>query len=99
MHSHTPLPPNSHKALFKAYRHLYTHALRAVQYSKPARFVCRDHLRAAFRDSPAQNFQPDRINRTLEFLDGAAKSKGIEHKVLKNLVFVWWEKSKLGQRP
>jgi len=82
-----------------AYRHLFKHTLRAVQYSKPARFVVQDRMRNAFRGSPPETFDASRIERTLQFLDGATKSKGLEHKVLKNLMFVWWEQKKLRRMP
>lgn len=78
-----------HKVLL-AYRHLYKAALRAVQYSKPSRYTARDCLRRAFRSEPASNLKPQAIARTLEFLDGAARAKGIEHKLVKNLLHVQW---------
>ena len=72
-----------------AYRNLYRHALRAVQYSKPARYTARKRLRDAFRNNAASNFDAQKIDRTLEFLDGAARVKGLEHKIIKNLLYVW----------
>lgn len=90
--------PASHAEVILAYRHLYKHLLRAVQYSKPARFVVQDRMRNAFRDAALENFDANRIGRTLQFLDGAAKSTGLEHKILKNLMFVWWEQKKLLRR-
>jgi hypothetical protein len=84
------------KEILLAYRHLYQHLLRAVQYSKPARYVARDHIRAAFRDSSPESYDYARISRTLEFLRGAAEAKGLEHKILKNLMHVWWERQRLG---
>ena len=78
-----------------AYRHLHRHALRAVQYSKPARYVVRDRLRAAFRAKAPKPFDRVRVARTLEFLDGARRSKGLEHVLLKRLMHVWWERGKV----
>ncbi|KXT12997.1 hypothetical protein AC579_3162 [Pseudocercospora musae] len=77
-----------------AYRHLYQGLLRAVQYSKPARYIVRDRLRAGFDEQSGNSFEPKRIANTLEFLDGAAKTRGLEHKILKNLVYVDWGESK-----
>lgn len=86
--------------ILHAYRSLYRSGLFAIQYSTPARYIYRDRLRRAFRASPISDFEPQRIANTLEFLDGAAKSTGMEHHVLKNVLHVWfWEKehwSRLG---
>ncbi|CAK7241558.1 MAG: hypothetical protein STHCBS139747_003021 [Sporothrix thermara] len=87
----------SNVELVKAFRSLYRSALRAVQFSKPARYVVRDQLRAAFRgqrttltsaanNDGAQPFDPERIRRTVWFLNAAAASRGIEHRVLSNLL-------------
>ncbi|EME87612.1 uncharacterized protein MYCFIDRAFT_28278 [Pseudocercospora fijiensis CIRAD86] len=76
-----------------AYRHLYQGLLRAVNYSKPARYVVRDRLRAGFEEQSGNSFEPTRIANTLEFLNGAAKTRGLEHKILKNLVRVYWRES------
>jgi hypothetical protein len=70
-----------------AYRHLYRHGLRAVQFSKPARYVLRDRLRVAFREETAQ-LDPTGIENTIQFFEAAQRSRGLEHKVLKNLLFV-----------
>jgi hypothetical protein len=70
-----------------AYRHLYRGLLRAVQFSKPARYVGRDQLRAAFREKGAV-YNKSGIDGTLQFFKAAARSRGLEHKVLKNLLFV-----------
>ncbi|CAK7267378.1 hypothetical protein SEPCBS119000_002516 [Sporothrix epigloea] len=87
----------SNAELVKAYRNLYRSALRAVQFSKPARYVVRDQLRAAFRgqrttltsaanNEGAQPFDPERIRRTVWFLNAAAASRGMEHRILSNLL-------------
>lgn len=77
-----------------SYRHLYRGLLRAVQYSSPARYVARDQLRAAFREPPALQAissparHEEAIKRTRWFIEAAAKERGIEHKILKNLLRV-----------
>ena len=85
----------SHSEIILAYRHLYKHILRAVQYSKPARFIARDRIRTAFQLLPAEAYNGTQVSRTLDFLDAAAKTKGLEHKVVKNLMHVWWEQQHL----
>jgi hypothetical protein len=90
--------PTRHEVLL-AYRHLFKHALRACQFSKPARFVVRDRMRNAFRTSPVEEYDSRRIQRTLEFFRSAIEYKGIEHKLQKNLTHVWWEREKLKRAP
>ena len=85
----------SRPEIILAYRHIYKSLLRAVQYSKPARFVVKDRVRDAFRKSQPDAYDSARIARTLEFLDGATRAKGLEHRILKNLMHVWWEQKKL----
>lgn len=68
-----------------AYRALYRALLHAVQFSKPARFVARDQLRLGFRD-PGATYDYRSIARTVRFLEAAARTRGVEHKVLKNLL-------------
>lgn len=79
----------SKQELIHAYRHLYKHLLRAVQYSKPARFNACSRLRHEFRTNPVSKFNAARVSRTLEFLDAAAKSAGLEHRIVRNLMHVW----------
>lgn len=77
-----------------AYRSLYRSALHAVQYSKPARYILRTTLRNAFREGTRADFNPKKIGNTILFLENAAKVKGLEHRILKNLMHVrWWERS------
>ncbi|GAO16263.1 hypothetical protein UVI_02000420 [Ustilaginoidea virens] len=71
-----------------AYRHLYRSLLRAVQYAPPWRYVARDQLRAAFRDPGAGALDAEGAKRTLWFLQAAARERGLEHRVLKNLLRV-----------
>lgn len=68
-----------------AYRHLYRGLLRAVQFSSPARYVARDQLRAAFREAGAV-WDAEAAKRTLWFVEAAARERGLEHRVLKNLL-------------
>ena len=84
----------SNQTLVLAYRNLYRHGLQAVQYSKPARYALRDILREAFGKSPASEFEANRIGNTILFLQNAAKSKGMEHKIVKGLIFVRWSQRK-----
>ncbi|KAH6862147.1 hypothetical protein AA0117_g6520 [Alternaria alternata] len=79
----------SQQAIVHAYRHLYRHSLRAIQFSKPARYTLRDRIRLAFRKGSAADYEPQRIRNTLEFLQYAIKESGLEHKIVKNLMFVW----------
>lgn len=73
-------------AIRHAYRNLYRQSLRAVHYSKPARYLIRDTLRKSFRTEPLENFRPLRIARTLQFLQTAEREAGIEHQILKNIL-------------
>lgn len=80
-----------------AYRHLLRAGLRAVQFSKPARFVVRDQLREGFREkktpaAAAGGFDAGRVGRTVLFLRAAARETGLEHRILKNLVRVAGER-------
>jgi hypothetical protein len=83
--------------LIHAYRHLYRAALRAVQFSKPARYSVRDQMRAGFRDRDGI-LDPEAVERTLEFLEAARAERGLEHRILKNLVRVTWERSRLAEK-
>ncbi|PFH55668.1 hypothetical protein XA68_17853 [Ophiocordyceps unilateralis] len=70
-----------------AYRRLYRCLLHAVQYATPARYVARDQLRSAFR-TPGATLDPRGVKRTVWFLQAAAKETGLEHHILKNLLWV-----------
>jgi hypothetical protein len=75
-----------------AYRDLYKASLYAVEYSSPARNIIRTQLRKAFRQSPESQFDPQRIENTIQFLYNAAKNSKMEHRVLKNLIRMhYWE--------
>jgi hypothetical protein len=87
----------SREAIIYAYRHLYRHGLRAVQFSKPARYTLRDRLRLAFHRGSAADFASHKVENTLELLRYATKENGLEHKIVKNLIFVWWIQDKGGR--
>ncbi|KAK5631255.1 hypothetical protein RRF57_006969 [Xylaria bambusicola] len=74
-----------------AYRHLYRGLLRAVQFSKPSRFTARNQLRRAFREKGAQ-YDARGVARTIRFLDAATRERGLEHRVLKNLLIIAWHR-------
>ena len=73
----------------QAYRSLYRQGLLACRYAKPARYTLRDHLRAAFANSPRESYDPAAIEKTLTFLSNATEYTGVEQKVVKNLLYVW----------
>lgn len=85
----------SNREILLAYRQLYKHCLRAVQYSKPARYTIRDRLRHRFRSGQPADLDLRRIDNTLEFLRGAAREKGLEHHIVKNLTHVWYHEPKM----
>ncbi|KAI4722444.1 hypothetical protein E4T48_01290 [Aureobasidium sp. EXF-10727] len=74
--------------IIHAYRHLLRTSLQAIRYAKPARFTLQSHLRSSFRN-PTSPFDSQQISQTLEFLNNAAKYKGLEDRVVKNLIHVW----------
>jgi len=82
------LMPTNHD-IITAYRSLHRVSLRAVQFAKPARFILRDRLRNGFRKGAIEDFDAQKIARTLEFLDHARTTRGLEHKLLKNILLVW----------
>ena len=68
-----------------AYRRLYRSLLQGVSYARPARFIARDQLREAFRE-PGASLNAEGVKRTVWFFQAAAKERGLEHQVLKNLI-------------
>lgn len=79
--------------IIHAYRLLHKSGLHAVQYSTPARQMLRATLNDAFRNSPSTDFVPKRIENTVVFLQNAAKARGMEHRILKNILHVrYWAK-------
>ncbi|KAK3344057.1 hypothetical protein B0T25DRAFT_316477 [Lasiosphaeria hispida] len=91
--------PVTAQELVTAYRHLLRHSLRAVQFSKPSRYVIVDQLRAAFRDpkASAATFDRERVRRTIWFFKAATQEAGLESRILKNLVRVHWERKRAGR--
>jgi len=87
----------SGEAVIHAYRHVLRHSLRAIQFSKPARYTLRDRLRLAFRKGSTTDFEPLKIKNTVEFLQYATRENGVEHRIVKNLLFVWWMQAKGGR--
>ncbi|KAJ5248681.1 hypothetical protein N7468_000132 [Penicillium chermesinum] len=79
-------------AVVHAYRHLYRQGLKAIRYSTPARHVLRSTLRSSFRSSPLEDFDQPRIDNTLAFMQRAAETNGLEHKILRNILMTrYWE--------
>lgn len=80
----------SKEEVIHAYRHLYRAALLAVCHSKPASFQARDQLRRAFRKKGA-TFDGSAIRRTVWFLHNAARERGMEHQIVRNLLLTkYW---------
>lgn len=77
--------------IIHAYRHLYRSLLAGVQHSTPARYVARDQLRTAFREKGAV-YDAEGIKRTRWFFEAAAKERGLEHRILRNLLSVRYAK-------
>ena len=78
------------KAIIWSYRQLYRHGLRAVQYSTPERQTLRKRLQHKYRTGQAVDYNEQAIANTIEFLRGAANATGLEHRIVKRLIFVWW---------
>ncbi|KAF2708925.1 DUF1763-domain-containing protein [Pleomassaria siparia CBS 279.74] len=88
----------SSKEIQHVYRSLYRHGLRAIQFSKPARYTLRDRLRLAFRKGDPAELNMRKIENTLEFLHYATIQNGLEHKILKNLLMIWRNQEKGGYK-
>ncbi|KAI1093745.1 DUF1763-domain-containing protein [Rostrohypoxylon terebratum] len=67
-----------------AYRHLWRGLLHAVQFSTPARYIARDRIRKAFREETKLDTRS--VNRTVRFLEAAARMRGLEHTIVKNMM-------------
>ncbi|KAM0806055.1 hypothetical protein BDR22DRAFT_968169 [Usnea florida] len=80
----------SSQDIVRSYRLLYRHALYAVQYATPARHTARTLLQNAYRTGVAADYDAQKINNTVTFLEGAAREKGLEHKILKSLLYTWY---------
>lgn len=74
----------------RLYRRIYRQGLRAVQYSSPARHVLRQQLNHAFRTGKQTDLHAQKIENTILFLENATRETGLEHRILKNLLHVWW---------
>lgn len=98
---HTTNNDMSTPEILAAYRRLYKSFLRAVQYRVPERYVGRDQLRASFRDMPATApaytaanglgagvYDAVGIKRTYWLFQAAAKERGLEAQIVKNLLRV-----------
>ena len=83
----------SNTQIISAYRQLLRKGLHAVQYSKPARYNLKRVLENAFRHGTPADFNTRKIGNTILFLSNAAQEKGLEHKIVKNLLIVrhWQE--------
>lgn len=80
-----------HQNIVTAYRHLWRKSLQTIRYSEPARSHLRDILRTSFRESQVTAYQPQQILRTIRFLDRARQYRGIEHRIVKNILIVrYW---------
>ena len=78
--------------ILQSYRYLYRHSLHAVQYAVPPRYVVRNELRRVYRHRLAADFDREKVDKTVAFFQSAAKTNGMAHKILKNLIHVlWWK--------
>lgn len=83
--------------IIHGYRHLYRSLLQAVMYSRPNRFIARDQLRRAFREPGAQ-WDAEGVKRTVWFFKAAAKERGLEHRIVKNLLRTHGQRTKDDRR-
>ena len=91
--------PMSTQELIHAYRRLLRAGLRAVQFSQPSKSTITRLLREGFRD-PKGIFEPRAIRNTVYFLNGAAAKRGLEHRILKILCRVHWDRMReMGRTP
>ncbi|KAL7272887.1 hypothetical protein RUND412_004289 [Rhizina undulata] len=82
----------SKNLILASYRCVYKAGLAAIQFSTPARYAVRDKIRKAFRSSPPSAYSQLRIDNTVEFLRIAARRRGIEHQIIRNLCLVhYWQ--------
>ncbi|PSR82230.1 hypothetical protein BD289DRAFT_334583, partial [Coniella lustricola] len=90
----------SNQQVIQAYRHIYRATLRAVCYAQPATTIARRQLREAFRAPDAQ-YDEKAIKRTERFLRNASKCTGIEHKIVKNMLFIkyWKDQTDYQEQP
>jgi hypothetical protein len=55
-------------------------------------------VREAFHKGNAADFDAVKIERTLKFLHGAARERGMEHRILKNLLMTAYQRKVLLRR-
>jgi len=87
----------SNQEILHTYRAVLRASLRAIHFAKPARYTLVSRLRLAFTKNPTSAYSPQKVANTLEFLEYARTQTGLEHKILKNLLFVWWNQDKGGK--
>jgi hypothetical protein len=87
----------SNRDILHTYRALLRASLRAIHFSRPARHTLVSRLRLAFTKNPASAYNPQKVANTLEFLEYARTQTGLEHKILKNLLLVWWNQDRGGK--
>ena len=90
IHSPRLLMSPSSQDIVRSYRLLYRNVLYAVQYATPAKYTARTLLQNAYRTGIAADYDAQKINNTVTFLEGAAREKGLEHKILKSLLHTWY---------
>lgn len=91
---------SSNQRVVHAYRHIYRTGLHAIQYSSPARHTLKKLVRNSFRTGQVEDFNPRKIKNTIKFLHCAAKEKGLEHRMVKSLLHVWfWSGNVKGMKP
>ncbi|KAK9470296.1 uncharacterized protein V1510DRAFT_423511 [Dipodascopsis tothii] len=73
------------------YRSVWRLSMRAIRKSSPQRYYLRRILRNFFTD-PEIVYEPVKFENTLLFLEAAEKYRGLEHKILKNLLHVAWSR-------
>ena len=88
------MTPPTRQQIVRSYRSIYRHALHAAQYSVPARYTIQALIENAYRNGRSEDYDHQRIHNTLAFLRGAAREKGIEHRIFKNLLHTWWWENK-----
>ena len=80
----------SQQQIITSYRSLHRHALHAVQYAVPARYTAAKLIENAYRNGIPADYNQKKVDNTITFLHGAAKEKGLEHRMLKSLLLTWW---------
>ena len=67
--------------------------MKAVKYSVPAKYSVRDKIRLGFLEKTGSVSQ-ETVDNTVLFLETAAKRKGMEHKLVRNVCLHDWSKRK-----